>query len=191
VTGAKCPRAALLLRHGRCRETLAASHPGDIGVALFALPHRPHSSSRARTGGRPSDDREPAPALTLAGGWLAATTTENGIAIDVRRRAASLPGTTSIPGSDLGAAAAELADAWPRAKRLRGMHWRGARITDCGRFVRVLADDAGASVEFAGMPLRTRDEVRAATRFVLAWAAWVERPAPVATTTAPGRRVTA
>ncbi|MCC6388451.1 MAG: hypothetical protein IT302_13840 [Dehalococcoidia bacterium] len=159
-------------------------------MALFALPHRPHGS-RAGTGPRTLDDREPTPTLAIAGGWLTATETEAGFAIEVRARSADRPGATIVLARNLAAAAAELADAWPRAKRLRRLQWRGARITDCGRFVQVLADDAGARVEFAGVPLRTRDEVRAAAQFMLAWATWVARPAPIATAPVRGRRVTA
>lgn len=160
-------------------------------MAFFAVPHHLRGTSRPGTSGRALGPDDPPLTLAVADGWLAAIATESGFAIEVRRRPASAQASYSIFARDLPGAANELAAAWPRATALRKMQWRGARITDCGRFVQVLADDDGARVEFAGIALLTRDEVRAAASFVLAWAAWAERPAPLAATPARGRRLTA
>jgi len=189
--GREMPTAPVVAPEGERAGDAGCITPGSCGVAFFAVPHHLRGTSRAGTSRRALGPDDPPLTLAVADGWLAAIATESGFAIEVRRRPASAQGSLSIAARDLPGAASELAAAWPHAHALRKMQWRGARITDCGRFVQVLADDTGARVEFAGIALRARDEVRAVANFVLAWAAWVERPAPIAATTTRGRRLTA
>lgn len=197
-TAAKCARRALLHAEGRPGRTLVATCLGGKRVAFFGVAqhlgtgHAWKGPKRGKeaVGNAPLDP--PPLVLTVADGWFVAAVTADGPGVEVRHRtgAAGLPVRTVISLREARAAAAELAVAWGRLRKVRRHHWHGVRITDCGRFVRLSVDDKGAAAEVWGVALRSRQEINAAADWLEAWARWAERPVTVAQT-APGRRIPA
>ena len=195
-TAAKCSRRALLHGQGRPGRTLSATCLGGSRVAFFGVAQHLGSGHTWKGPGRGKEAAgnvpvDPPPLiLTVSDGWFVAAVTADGPGVEVRHRAgaAGVPVRTTVSLREARAAAAELAAAWPRLRKVRRHHWQGVRITDCGRFVRLTVDDTGAAAEVWGIALRSREEIHAAADWLEAWARWAERPVTAAQPV-PGRRI--
>ena len=63
----------------------------------------------------------------------------------------------------------EIRSAWPQLQRLRRAQWPGARISEMGRFVALVADDESCHAAVLGLTLVRREQLDRVARWLDSW----------------------